>query len=57
LALRDLGHDVVWVRTDAPGSTDTAVLARAQRASLILLTFDKDFGELAWRVRLPPLPA
>jgi predicted nuclease of predicted toxin-antitoxin system len=52
-ALRAAGHDAAWVRTDAPGSADTAVLARAQQEGRILLTFDKDFGELAWRSRLP----
>ncbi|GAB4580906.1 MAG: hypothetical protein Fur0022_36500 [Anaerolineales bacterium] len=52
-ALRALGHDVVWIRTDAPGSSDPQVLDRAQRESRILLTFDKDFGELAFRARLP----
>lgn len=52
-ALRAAGHDVVWVRTEAPGGTDTDVLATAQRETRVLLTFDKDFGELAWRRRLP----
>jgi hypothetical protein len=46
--LRDGGHDVAWVGTDSPGASDQEVLARA-----ILLTFDKDFGELAWRALLP----
>ncbi|MBN1136284.1 MAG: DUF5615 family PIN-like protein [Anaerolineae bacterium] len=45
-ALRNGGHDVAWVRTDAPGSTDTAVLARAQAESRVLVTMDKDFGEV-----------
>ncbi|HEX9837028.1 MAG TPA: DUF5615 family PIN-like protein [Alphaproteobacteria bacterium] len=52
-ALRDAGHDVAWIRADAPGSSDDEVLARAMRERRILLTFDKDFGELAWRARLP----
>lgn len=52
-AIRDVGHDVAWVRTDAPGSLDEAVLARAQSEDRVLLTFDKDFGELAFRSRLP----
>jgi len=52
-ALRAAGHDVLWVRTDAPGSADTAILELAVRESRVLLTFDKDFGELAWRARLP----
>ena len=52
-ALRARGHDVAWVRTDAPGSKDTEVLARAVAESRILLTFDKDFGELTFRAGLP----
>jgi hypothetical protein len=51
--LRSAGHDVVWVRTDAPGSADRAVLDRAILENRTLLTFDKDFGELAWRAKLP----
>ena len=52
-ALRAVGHDVAWIRTDAPGSSDPDVLARAVKEGRILLTFDKDFGELAWRSSLP----
>ena len=52
-ALREQGHDVFWVRTEAPGSQDIQVLERAQQENRILLTFDKDFGELAFRSRLP----
>jgi predicted nuclease of predicted toxin-antitoxin system len=28
-------------------------LARAQAEGRLLVTFDKDFGELAWRLKLP----
>lgn len=52
-ALREQGHDVAWVRTDAPGIGDDEVLARAQAEDRVLITFDKDFGELAFRSRLP----
>jgi predicted nuclease of predicted toxin-antitoxin system len=52
-ALRTLGHDVLWIRTDAPGITDEEVLARGLEDARVLLTFDKDFGELAWRSGLP----
>ena len=52
-ALRQQGHDVVWVHTEAPGSSDEQVLARAQAEDRVLLTFDKDFGELAFRAMLP----
>lgn len=52
-ALRTAGHDVAWVRTDTPGASDPEVLARAQSEERVLVTFDKDFGELAWRALLP----
>lgn len=53
-ALEEAGHDVLWVRTAAPGTGDSEVLAWAGREQRVLLTFDKDFGELAARVVLPP---
>src|SRR5690242_12920851 len=45
-ALRADGHDVAWIRTDAPGISDDAVLDLARGEGRVLLTFDKDFGEL-----------
>ena len=47
--LKAAGHDIVWVRTAAPGSTDPDVLAWAVRDERI----DKDFGELARASQLP----
>ncbi len=52
-ALRNAGHDVAWVASDAPSSSDRIVLAMASWEGRVLLTFDKDFGELAWKERLP----
>jgi len=52
-ALRETGHDIVWVRTDAPGSSDEDILARAVSEERVLITFDKDFGELAFHSHLP----
>jgi hypothetical protein len=51
--LKSGGHDVIWIRTAAPGASDLEVLAWAARDSRILLTFDKDFGELARASTLP----
>ena len=51
--LKASGHDIVWVRAAAPGSKDEDVLAWAAREERIVLTFDKDFGELAWHAGLP----
>ena len=47
------GHDVSWIRDVARGSGDAEVLARAQQEDRVLVTFDMDFGELAFRSRLP----
>lgn len=52
-ALQSAGHDVAWIRADARGSKDSAILERAQVEGRLILTFDKDFGELAFRTRLP----
>jgi predicted nuclease of predicted toxin-antitoxin system len=45
--LRQRGHDVAWIRDLSPGAGDERVLARAKAEGRVLLTFDKDFGELA----------
>jgi predicted nuclease of predicted toxin-antitoxin system len=45
---------VVWVTNVAPGATDREVLAWAAREQRVLITFDKDFGELARSGPLPP---
>lgn len=47
-ALRSAGHDVAWVRADSPGAKDVDVLARSLREERVLVTFDKDFGELVF---------
>jgi predicted nuclease of predicted toxin-antitoxin system len=52
-SLRAVGHEVAWMRIDAPGSRDRDVLSRAQSEGRVLVTFDKDFGELAFRAGLP----
>lgn len=52
-ALRQRGHDVLWVRTEAPGSSDQHILRLAQVEGRTVVTFDKDFGELAFRLGLP----
>lgn len=50
MALRADGHDVTWIKETGPGSTDHVVLALALAEDRVLLTFDKDFGELAFRL-------
>jgi predicted nuclease of predicted toxin-antitoxin system len=52
-SLRAGGHDVLWARSDAPGSSDEELLHRASAEQRLLITLDKDFGELAFRRGLP----
>ena len=52
-ALRAGGHDVLWIREDMPRASDEQIVMRSTEEGRILLTFDKDFGELAFRARLP----
>jgi len=54
-ALQAAGHDVVWIRAVATGSKDPEIFARAQLEKRIIVTFDKDFGELAVGHRLSVL--
>ena len=54
--LRDAGHDVAAVGKDSPGAKDAAVLAPAVAETRIILTFDRDYGELIYRVGLPAPP-
>ena len=46
-ALREDGHDVVWIRTDWPGATDAQILERAENERRLVLTLDKDFRQIA----------
>jgi predicted nuclease of predicted toxin-antitoxin system len=47
--LRDEGHEVLAVAEMEPGIGDSAVLACANERRALLLTEDKDFGELVFR--------
>jgi predicted nuclease of predicted toxin-antitoxin system len=51
-ALRVRGHRVNYVRELDPGIDDHAVLSLANAENSLLLTSDKDFGELVFRQRL-----
>jgi predicted nuclease of predicted toxin-antitoxin system len=47
-ALREAGHDVVAIVEVAKGATDEAVLDRALNEKRVLITEDRDFGELVY---------
>lgn len=51
--LRQRGHDVISVKESMRGAGDNVILARAEVEQRFVVTHDKDFGELAFRFRLP----
>ncbi len=51
--LRADGHDVLYVAEAEPGIDDRAVLDQSLQSDRVLLTADKDFGDLVFRQRLP----
>ncbi len=55
--LREAGMDVASIGESSPGRSDEDVLQAARDARRGLLTFDRDFGELIFRRRLPSPPA
>jgi len=50
--LRAQGHDVLYVAELDPGINDENVLSDSRASGALLLTADKDFGELVFRQRL-----
>ena len=51
--LQAVGHDVLWTGDRAQDPGDEEILAQAHREQRVLITLDKDFGELAIRRSLP----
>jgi len=50
--LRELGIFVVSISEDSSGIKDTEVLMKASEAQCLLITEEKDFGELTYRLKL-----
>ena len=51
--LEAAGNDVLWTGDLAQDPGDEDILAQAHREQRVLITIDKDFGELAIRRSLP----
>ena len=49
--LREAGYDTVYQAETAPSATDVDIVDLAQRDGRLLLTEDKDFGDLVIRQR------
>jgi predicted nuclease of predicted toxin-antitoxin system len=50
-ALRSAGFDVAYAAESDPSVADDALLAKAAAEGRLLLTSDKDFGELVFRLK------
>ena len=50
--LRKNGHNVWYVGEMSPSISDKVVLSKANKMNALLLTADKDFGELVFRQHL-----
>jgi predicted nuclease of predicted toxin-antitoxin system len=48
-AVQALGHDTAFVRDRDPTMSDADILAWAVAAQRLVVTMDKDFGELVYR--------
>lgn len=51
VALRDAGYRVWYVAEMSPSLSDEEVLAATRRVDALLLTADKDFGTLVFRLQ------
>ena len=50
--LRQAGYDVASLTEDSPGIEDSKVLTLAANEQRVVITFDRDYGELIYRLRL-----
>lgn len=51
--LREEGHDVTYIPEIEPGISDSSVLLKSFEQNRILITEDKDFGNLVFRLKKP----
>ncbi|MHC1686716.1 MAG: DUF5615 family PIN-like protein [Methanothrix sp.] len=44
--ISEQGHDIQWIKTFSPKSSDDRILSLAEADERIILTFDRDFCQL-----------
>jgi predicted nuclease of predicted toxin-antitoxin system len=52
--LREAGHDAAYVLEERPGIPDPEVAAWGHDDARVVVTFDRDLGELSVRRQAPP---
>ena len=55
-ALRDAGFDTLWIPELGEDPGDETIMRRAFEGGMILVTADKDFGDLVFNFNLPHPP-
>ncbi len=50
--LRNYGYDLLWIREYCRGMADEEIVCLSSSQNRIIMTFDKDFGELIYRRRM-----
>jgi predicted nuclease of predicted toxin-antitoxin system len=54
LLLRNMGYDIASIGMEYPGISDEYVMTLAEDQQRIILTFDKDYGELIYKHNYKP---
>lgn|SRR5665213_22641 len=52
--LRQSGHDVLYAIENFPSADDADILRCAHEERRIIITFDRDYGELIFKRKMPP---
>ncbi len=52
--LRDEKYDLLWIREYQRGLADDEIVSLSSVEGRIIITFDKDFGELVYRKNMNP---
>lgn len=50
--LRNCGYDLLWIREYRRGMDDEEIVCLSVSDNRVILTFDKDFGELIYQLKM-----
>ena len=54
LLLRKMGYNIVSIGVDYPGVSDEYVIKLAEEEQRVIVTFDRDYGELIYKKKYTP---
>lgn len=56
IRLHQEGHDILWIKEKEMGMSDKNVMKIARKEKRVILTFDKDFGDLIYHEGMSAAP-